>query len=135
MAYTVGEYLDMNGLCVRVYTNKGYMDLYNGEGLDYYGDALQNTGDRKINLTYSDAYGTHTVQLLITVKAHTHSYGEWMVTTQPTCTEEGIKLRECDCGREERESVPAAGHSWDEGKTVKEATATQDGEKLFTCTV
>ncbi len=34
--------------------------------------------------------------------AHTHSFGEWMVTTKPTCMEAGIKTRECDCGVTER---------------------------------
>ena len=43
--------------------------------------------------------------------AHTHSFGEWMVTTKPTCTEAGIKTRECDCGVTERAEVPAAGHN------------------------
>ena len=38
---------------------------------------------------------------------HTHSFGQWMVTTEPTCTEEGIKTRECDCGVTERAAVPA----------------------------
>lgn len=58
-----------------------------------------------------------------------------MVLTEPTCTEEGIRLRECDCGAEEREGIPAAGHTWDEGTVTAEATAEQDGEMTFTCTV
>lgn len=66
---------------------------------------------------------------------HTHKYGSWMVTTKPTCTEAGIKVRECDCGYTERAEVAATGHKWDEGKITKEAAADTDGRKTFTCTV
>ena len=66
---------------------------------------------------------------------HTHSFGEWMVTTEPTCTEEGIKTRECDCGVTERAAVPAVGHSWDAGRITREPTAEADGVKTYTCLV
>lgn len=51
--------------------------------------------------------------------AHIHSFCEWMVITEPTCTEIGIKVRECDCGVTERAEVPATGHNWDSGKITK----------------
>ena len=66
---------------------------------------------------------------------HTHSFGEWMVTTEPTCTEEGIKTREGDCGVTERAAVPAVGHSWDAGRITREPTAEADGVKTYTCLV
>lgn len=64
---------------------------------------------------------------------HTHSFGEWMVTTKPTCTEAGIKARECDCGFTERAEVPAMGHSWDAGTITREPTEKEDGEKTYKC--
>ena len=67
--------------------------------------------------------------------AHTHSFGEWMVTTKPTCMEAGIKTRECDCGVTERAEVPAAGHNWDAGRITREPTAEADGVKTYTCLV
>lgn len=67
--------------------------------------------------------------------AHTHSFGEWMVTTNPTCTEAGIKTRECDCGVTERAEVPAAGHNWDAGTTTREPTSEANGVKTYTCLV
>ena len=67
--------------------------------------------------------------------AHTHSFGEWMVTTKPTCTETGIKTRECDCGVTERAEVPAAGHNWDAGTITREPTSKADGEKTCSCLV
>ena len=66
---------------------------------------------------------------------HTHSFGEWMLTTEPTCTEAGIKTRECDCGVTERAEVPAAGHNWDAGRITREPTSEADGEKTYSCLV
>lgn len=66
---------------------------------------------------------------------HTHSFGEWMVTTKPTCTEAGIKTRECDCGVTERAEVPALGHHWDAGTVTREPTPKADGEKTYSCLV
>ena len=67
--------------------------------------------------------------------AHTHSFGEWMVTTKPTCMEAGIKTRECDCGVTERAEVPAAGHNWDAGTITREPSPKADGEKTYGCLV
>ena len=67
--------------------------------------------------------------------AHTHSFGEWMITTKPTCTEAGIKTRECDCGVTERAEVPAAGHIWDAGTITREPAPKADGEKTYSCLV
>ena len=66
---------------------------------------------------------------------HTHSFGEWMVTTKPTCMEAGIKTRECDCGVTERAEVPAAGHNWDAGTITREPTSEANGVKTYTCLV
>ena len=66
---------------------------------------------------------------------HTHSFGEWMVTTKPTCTKAGIKTRECDCGVTERAEVPAAGHNWDAGTITREPSPKADGEKTYSCLV
>ena len=66
---------------------------------------------------------------------HTHSFGEWMVTTEPTCMEAGIKTRECDCGVTERAEVPAAGHNWDAGRITREPTSEANGVKTYTCLV
>ena len=67
--------------------------------------------------------------------AHTHSFGEWMVTTKPTCMEAGIKIRECDCGVTERAEVPAAGHNWHAGTITREPSPKADGEKTYSCLV
>ena len=45
-------------------------------------------------------------------EAHEHSFGEWVVTTEPTCTEMGIETRTCECGETETREIPALGHDW-----------------------
>ncbi len=43
-----------------------------------------------------------------------HSYGEYTVTLEPTCTQPGEKTRICSlCGYVEKAEIPATGHSYD----------------------
>ena len=67
--------------------------------------------------------------------AHTHSFGEWMLTAKPTCTEAGIRTRECDCGVTERAEAPAVGHNWDAGTITRKPAPEADGEKTYSCLV
>ena len=49
--------------------------------------------------------------------AHEHTFGEWIVTTQPTCTEPGEKTRTCTgCGEVETMIIDATGHHYKDGK-------------------
>ena len=41
---------------------------------------------------------------------HTHTFGEWTVTTPATCTKDGVKTRTCACGETETQTIPATGH-------------------------
>ncbi len=63
---------------------------------------------------------------------HEHSY-EGMMTTMPTCTEEGVMTYTCVCGDSYTEAVAALGHVWNEWETVLEATETEDGLKQRSC--
>ena len=45
---------------------------------------------------------------------HEHVFGEWTVTTEPTCTEAGEESRSCECGETETRAVDALGHDWNE---------------------
>ena len=59
--------------------------------------------------------GSETV-LFVYEKAeeHTHSFDEGKVTTEPTCTEKGVKTFTCSCGETRTEEIPALGHDWNE---------------------
>ena len=46
---------------------------------------------------------------------HTHSFGEWTVTKEATCTEPGEQTRTCDCGYSETQVIPAIGHDYVNG--------------------
>ena len=45
-----------------------------------------------------------------TVEAHTHTFGEWVVIKEGTCTEEKEEERVCECGEKETKTTEAAGH-------------------------
>jgi len=65
-----------------------------------------------------------------------HTFGDWVVVTEATCTEEGSKKHICTgCGFEETDVIGAKGHSYDEGKITTAASCTEKGTKTFTCSV
>ena len=41
---------------------------------------------------------------------HEHSYSEWTIVDEPTCTEAGVEKRTCECGEKETRPVAAFGH-------------------------
>ena len=48
-----------------------------------------------------------------------HSWGEWAVTTAPTCEAEGVQSRTCSvCGASEKQTLPATAHSWSAWTTI-----------------
>ena len=55
---------------------------------------------------------------------HVHNWGEWAVTTEPTCTEKGVETRTCACGRTETQEIPALGHTAGEAVRENEIAAT-----------
>ena len=65
-----------------------------------------------------------------------HAWDEGVVTTEPTCTQDGVKTYTCTlCGETRTEPVPATGHTSDEGVVTTEPTCTEDGIKTYKCTV
>src|SRR5699024_10280006 len=70
---------------------------------------------------------------------HTHAYGSWVVVDEPTCTEEGLRERNCSCEKKETEMIAALGHTAGEAVRGNEdaATCTAAGsyEEVVSCTV
>lgn len=61
-----------------------------------------------------------------------HSYGAWVTTKAPTCTESGIETRTCaKCGVSEDRAIPATGHHYDAVATAP--TCTERGYTTHTC--
>ena len=47
-------------------------------------------------------------------EVHQHTFGEWTVTKEATCTEAGEETRSCECGKTETREIEALGHDWNE---------------------
>ena len=78
---------------------------------------------------YAGAYS------VVVTEQHDHT-GEWVQTTAPTCTADGVRERTCTrCGFVETEAVAATGHTFDGGVETKPANAVESGEIVYTCTV
>lgn len=60
-------------------------------------------------------------------------WGEWIVTTPPTCTQTGLRMRTSlnNPGYSEIEEVPATGHQFTE--TIIQPTCTEQGRRIRTC--
>lgn len=99
-------------------------------------DAAFESSDVSVALTLKDGAGTSTSateKVSITVSC-SHSYDSGKITTEATCTTDGVKTYTCStCGNTKTETVKATGHSYDGGKVTTEATCTKEGTKTYTC--
>ncbi len=69
-----------------------------------------------------------------TYPATGHSYSDWSITTEATCTEYGEKSRVCsNCETEELIVIQATGHSCSEWIITSAATCTEYGVKVRVC--
>ena len=65
-----------------------------------------------------------------------HAYDDGKVSTNPTCTESGIKVHTCArCGDTIKAIIDPLGHTYDEGAVATEPTCTEEGVRIYTCTV
>lgn len=63
-----------------------------------------------------------------------HSWGEWTVERQSTCTEKGYRWRICNiCGLRDEQETKKKDHDWSKWKVTKEATCSKKGERVRTC--
>ena len=70
------------------------------------------------------------------IPAKGHRWGEFTVTKEPTCTEDGNKERVCEvCGEKETVAIPALGHTWGAFTVITEPKCEEDGLQEHTCEV
>ena len=63
-----------------------------------------------------------------------HTFGAWKTLKAATCSESGMRTRECVCGASQTEMVPATGiHTYGAWTETKAPTCTAAGEKTRTC--
>ncbi|MBQ8772552.1 MAG: leucine-rich repeat protein, partial [Clostridia bacterium] len=67
--------------------------------------------------------------------AHTHSYSEWTVVKEATCTEAGLQEQVCSCGDKVSAPILATGHTVGEWVVDSELSCTTDWVKKQLCTV
>ena len=60
------------------------------------------------------------------IEKQEHTYGEWVIDKEATCTEKGSKYQECACGEKKTEEILVIAHNYENG----ECTVCGDIEKL-----
>ena len=73
LTYYSGDYLDMTGAWVRIWTPNGYLDSYDGEYLGYTDQPLVSIGYHVIDLTYMDGETSFIVTVLENPNAEYHT--------------------------------------------------------------
>ena len=86
-------------------------------------------------VVYCTVCGKELSRTTVKTEAKGHKWNPGTITTEPTCTEEGVKTFECTvCGKTKTEKVEALGHDWNNDFTVdKEATCEETGLKSIHC--
>lgn len=91
---------------------------------------------KKINLIANVNDNKFDFNVTYPMECTEHDWDEGKVTTEPTCTKEGIKTYTCkNCATTKTEVIKALGHDYSNEWTIdKEATCTQEGSKSHHCT-
>ena len=131
-----GDYLEVYQRSLRVFDAAKqparywtYSDnhlTHNGGGSPYY--VSYGSG------TFSSATDVYTIYLFAKIEegAHEHTWDEGTVTTEPTCTEPGVKTYTCSgCDETRTEEIEALGHDYVD--TVTAPTCTELGHTTHTC--
>ena len=114
---------DSEGKIARVFINGYITTSYDVKNLSI-GCEISATGLASYDNTFVLADGTEMAPRIrirdrndVVCTAHEHTFGEWVVTTAPTCTQDGLETRTCSaCGEVETRVIPAAGHDYKDGK-------------------
>lgn len=83
----------------------------------------------------AEIYATKSKLNFEIIKCKNHTYGEWVIDTDITCTENGSKHKVCSyCGYIATEKIISTGHRWNTDYTIdKKATCTEEGSKSIHC--
>ena len=99
------------------------------------------TAKKKGTATITANYKKSKVTCKVTVSgsetgcASGHTYDKGIITKQPTCIENGVKIYTCTkCGNKKTETVKALGHAWDDGVITTKPADGKSGVKTYTCT-
>ena len=97
---------------------------------------LTFTKNGSVTLKVYPKYNPDAAHTFTIVCGHAHNFNTGTITTQPTCTEKGVRTRTCTiCGEKRYESIAATGHKYSAWKETKAATCTAAGTQIRTCSV
>ena len=97
---------------------------------------LTFTKNGSVTLKVYPKYNPDVAHTFTIVCGHAHNFNTGTITTQPTCTEKGVRTRTCTiCGEKRYESIAATGHKYSAWKETKAATCTAAGTQTRTCSV
>ena len=97
---------------------------------------LTFTKNGSVTLKVYPKYNPDAAHVFTIVCGHAHNFNTGTITTQPTCTEKGVRTRTCTiCGEKRYESIAATGHKYSAWKETKAATCTAAGTQTRTCSV
>lgn len=72
----------------------------------------QSSEGKSFYCVVTDGSGTYGSSLKSDAITASHTFGKWVITTEPTCVDEGEETRTCEkCGATETRTIPAKGHS------------------------
>ena len=75
----------------------------------------------------NNEYGFRVVSVTDSIECTTHTFGDWVITEEPTCTTTGTQTRTCSvCKKVETQTIEALGHTEVTDKAVA-ATCTKTG--------
>lgn len=87
------------------------------------------------NRTLAD-YNIQKESIIHLVVKHTHFYGDWIITKQPTCNLEGERQKACGCGDIITESIPSTqNHTPSDWITITEPTYEQEDRQVKHCII
>ena len=91
---------------------------------------------KKVNLVATVNDKQFDFNVTYPIECTKHDWDEGKVTTEPTCTKQGIKTFTCkNCKTTKTETIKSLGHYYSNEWTIdKEATCTQEGAKSHHCT-
>ena len=127
------EYDAVTNAVYMLFTTNGQMyQIYKFNLADNSMTALGFVGDVFYNEdTWEYENAEKYAALMINTK-HRCTWSEWVVTTEPTCTEEGVETRACvGCGATEERPVDKIDHAY--GSVVVAPTCTEEGYTVHTC--
>lgn len=64
---------------------------------------------------------------------HVHSWSDWTVESELTCTTDGLETRQCECGLKEENITLSQGHKFGEWAIEKEAKCESEGTMIRVC--